>query len=98
MSTNDAAKLAGVKACLDGYNDALNHREWDKVPTFYSDDCKWYTTNFRDFSFIGSKAIGEGLKGNASLTKLWLENNNLTDKGKSVVTSGWGNRDGSLDL
>lgn len=60
MSTND---IAGVKACLDGYNDALNHRDWDKVPTFYSDDCEWYTTNFRNFSFTGSKAIGEGLKG-----------------------------------
>ena len=53
---------AAVKRAVDGYTDALNHREWEKLQGFFLPDATWSTTNFRTFGFKGADGIANGLR------------------------------------
>lgn len=54
---------AAVKRAVDGYSDALNHREWDKVQAFFLPAATWRTVNNNLFVFEGAANIADGLRG-----------------------------------
>lgn len=62
MTQNDARRFLGAKRCIDGYTDALNHREWDRLECHFLPDATWRTANFREFGFAGGPSIACGLR------------------------------------
>jgi hypothetical protein len=54
--------FAAVKQTIDGYSDAINHRDWAAVQSFFCEEATWRTANFREFGWSGAQGITDGLR------------------------------------
>ena len=53
---------AAIMRAINGYTDALNHREWNVVGSFFLPKAVWRTVNFQVMRFENAEGIVEGLK------------------------------------
>jgi len=72
---DDRMTLLGV---LDGYTDAINHRDWARLQALFVADASWQTLNHNLFAFRGAAEIANGLRAIIEGTEMLFQTRGAT--------------------